>query len=163
MANTSFSLIHTLVFFQILISCNNKTEPAQTDNDTARKEVEETMRRVFTYSSKTNLDSVFAAFDSSEEFKAMAEGIVYTYQQYKQSAVDEYKSLKRLTFQMKSEDISVLSKDLVNYLYSGSVEMINKDSSVTRYQNYAASFLLKKTGSQWKVIFSHESFALPAP
>jgi hypothetical protein len=79
----------------------------------------------------------FDFFDSSSSFRAISNGIMYDYTTAIKLNADLFKLLKSQTFTKKFEDIKVLDKDHVLWIYQADVMLTAKKDSSFTLKDYA--------------------------
>ena len=105
-----------------------------------------------------DLEALFQTMWNSPEFIAiMTDGARLDYQGVKTFTAELFESAPSVKFTRAKDDFLFLSKDLVLYAWNGKCDMTLRAGGNSRIDSYAVTYVFRKIGKEWKIIFSHES------
>jgi steroid delta-isomerase-like uncharacterized protein len=132
---------------------------------TVRQELTQVMKEYIT--ACEHVDSAAAtmkfAADVPEFRFADIDGKRYDYAGFKKSVTDFFAGLSAMKVTTRNQDILVLGPDTTLVIWHGAIDLIQKDGSVLRFDPYNVTFLFKRFGGTWKIVFQHESCLPPQP
>lgn len=104
----------------------------------------------------------FAA-DVPEFRYADTDGKQYDYAGFKKLVAEFFAGFSAQKATTRNQDILVLDPDTALVIWHGAIDLTQKDGSVLRADPYNATFLFKRLGGTWKIVFQHESGLPPQP
>ena len=147
----------------ILLSCSNHRPDKMTEAESSsiENEIRNVSDKITGYSERAELDSFLSFYDNSPEFLHFSsDGTMRNYEELKKICTEYYTTLKEQKIVTIREKIHVLDTSLVVFGWTGNIVAHFKNGDTMIMKNYSITNLFKKTGSNWKIIHSHES-ALP--
>jgi hypothetical protein len=109
-----------------------------------------------------DMQMAFAPFLDAPEFRMMGmDGSLCDYQTYVQANVDYLTTCVSFDLTTVQEEINILAADLAIFSWVYKVVATLKSGAQDVIDNAGASFVFKKLGAEWKVIYYQESTLPP--
>ena len=107
------------------------------------------------------LDAYLGSYAETPDFLAIsADGVIRNYPRFAEICKQYYNSLKEQKLATTHETFQVLDDFTVLLCWSGNIDAYFKNGDIMKMQNYTVTYLFRKIGGRWKIIYAHES-ALP--
>jgi len=149
-----------LVFF---FGCTDKGPAGMTpqQQETARKEIGEAVKIIFSNLEKKDVDALFQMYSDSPDFVFIGtDGSMADFKQAKNHNDAWLKSLSSLSVTTIKDNFIFLSDDEVVCSWLGKFGMALVTGEKLTINKFGITFIFRKTDNQWKVIYQHSS-ALP--
>ncbi|MFZ9387681.1 MAG: nuclear transport factor 2 family protein [Chitinophagaceae bacterium] len=144
----------------LFVACNQSTSNQlnEQEKQSIKAEVQKICNSLINLASNLDL-KLFDFYDSSSSI--VASGQIFNYVDRRKAFSEGTANAKSQKFTKKFEDIWVLDKDNVYWLWHGDVlETFKNDSSFTS-KDVSVTSLFRRVGNNWKVMYSHESVPCP--
>jgi hypothetical protein len=122
------------------------------------QEVVQAVKPLFAAAEKLDVDGLMKLCEDGPDLAfAMSDGKTFKGPELRQATADVFKLFSSQKLVTKSERVMVLGPDTALYLWTGCNDMVQKDGAVLRSDPYAATYLYRKVGNEWKFAYGHES------
>ena len=164
---TSAIADRTLVFIltsAVLWSCSNQNPHTMTEAESNLiiKGVKTTTNKILEYTQNAQVDSFLGYYDHGPAFLAFSgDGKMRNYEEFKKLTTDYYTSVEKQDVTTIREKFNAMDVNLVIFGWTGNIMAHFKNGATMKMNGYSVTMVLKKIGSQWKVIHSHESSPPP--
>ncbi len=137
------------------------TEKEQT---AIKQEVTQTVQNLFGAFERADIEGILGFFSDDPAFLAAdAEGKVSDNPTFRKATREFFQTVSGEKIQTKSQDIKILNTGTVIVAWQGGYQTMMKDGTVVKCDSYAATFVFKRIGQGWKIIYDHESGPPPQP
>ena len=129
-----------------------------------RQEVTQVMQEYIAAMEHVDSAAVLRFAADVPEFRyADVDGKQYDYAGFKKLVTELFAGFTAQKATTRKQEIHVLGPDTALGIWHGAGDMIQKDGSVLRCNDYNLTCLFKRLGDAWKVVFQHESGLPPQP
>ena len=148
-----------LLFAAIIsvIACNQNNNSALIDKDAIKTEVQEIVDSFLGLAAKADM-KVFDYFADTINYIGINDGFKLSFADLKQGNAAAFAVLKSQVFTKKFEELRVMDKENVLWTWNGDDLITFKNDSTFNTKDYSITALLRKINSDWKLVYSHESF-----
>jgi len=154
-----------IVLVLSLLSGCAKQEPAQLspqEQDAAKKEIREASNQILTATSNLDVDALLQPYWNSPDFVFVsAQGTAVDYQTAKNGTAELFKTVSAMKYTTVKDEFRFLTANTVLYTWLGKCECVFKTGEQAKIDSYAISFVFRKMGDSWKIIYAHESASPP--
>jgi ketosteroid isomerase-like protein len=125
---------------------------------TIKQEVEQTMQSLLQNFSRADIDGILKFYSDDPGFLAPdPEGKISDNPTFRKATREFFQTVSSETIQTKHQDVRILAADTVVLAWQGSFQTQMKDGAVLKCDSYAATFVFRRIGNEWKIIYDHES------
>lgn len=164
----SIILCSSVLFY----SCqtNDKTKAAVTqttelspdEKETVKKEISARIEEIIKGAKELNVEAAAKPYSSDADFKIVnPDASVTDLKTMKSAQAEGFKTLASMNFTTIKQDFAFLAKDLVMCTWTGRNEFELKSGEKMKIEPYVGSMLFRKRNNEWKIIYAHETTALP--
>ncbi len=166
-------LVSIIIFSSVLLfSCqtsdNTKAKMEQTtelssnDKEIAKKEISARIEEIIKGAKELNVETAIKPYSTDTGFKIInPDASVTDLATMKNIQTESFKTLTSLNFKTIKQDFTFLEKDLVMCTWTGMNEFQLKSGEKMKIDPYVGSLLFRKKDNEWKIIYAHETTALP--
>ena len=158
----------SIVFFSCQTNDNTKVKVDQTtelsadEKETAKKEISARIEEIIEGAKELNVEAAIKPYSSDTDFKIVnPDASVTDIATMKNAQTESFKTLASLNFTTIKKDFTFLEKDLVMCTWTGRNEFELKSGEKMKIDQYVGSMLFRKKNNEWKIIYAHETTALP--
>lgn len=151
-------IVAALLLFIVGCTPQQSDQLTQQQKDQIKSEVKAVCDSLWAKWTRLDGEATIQYFRDSPEFVAFnADGSRSEFQAFKQMTLDGASSAAAFKLAPARIDFYVLAKDAVIYSWFGKSEFAMKSGDKITYDPDAGTFVFKKVGGQWKIIYIHES------
>jgi ketosteroid isomerase-like protein len=134
------------------------------DEAAIKQEVAQALQGFIVACDRIDLDGTLGFEADVPEFRyADTDGQLYEYPAFKKLLAETFAGSVAQKVLTQRQEISVFGPDAALVAWHGSVELTQKDGTVVRSDPYNATFLFKRLGGTWRIVYQHESGLPPQP
>lgn len=164
----SLNICLSVLLFSCQTNDNTKTKVHQTtelssnEKETAKKEISARIEEIIKGAKELNVEEALKPYSSDTDFKIVnPDASVSDFATMKNVQSESFKTLASLNFMTIKQEFTFLEKDLVMCTWTGRNEFQLKSGEKMKIDPYVGSMLFRKKDNQWKIIYAHETTALP--
>lgn len=151
-----------LPLLMLLIGCNVSTKPlTKAQEEAVKKDVAPVVKDFFDGLIANDTAKIFALMDFGPEMTAINTGGLFNGDVMKPSALQFFSIIEKQTFKTKNEKYTVINPACFIYTWQGENEVYFKGGESVFYDNLLGSYMFRKTGGSWKILYLHESILTP--
>jgi ketosteroid isomerase-like protein len=140
-------------------------EPVQMtpqEQEVAKKEIREVTDHILRSLNTMDLEALLRPYWDSPEFVLVnTEGSMGDYQTTRNGTVEMFNLLASLKYTTVKDEFRFLPGNTVICAWFGKSEFAFKAGEQARIDAYAITFVFRKIGNDWKIIYAHESASPP--
>ncbi len=166
----SLSLILVSTLFLSCQSADNSLKEAEKKELTAdekeviKKAISSRIDEIIQGAKELNIDKAINVYSDDVEFKIVnPDATVTDFATMKKAQSEGFKGLKSLNFSTVKQDFTFFTKDLVMCTWTGKNEFELTSGEKMKIDPYVGSMLFKNKDGVWKIVYAHETTALPLP
>lgn len=143
-----------------LFSCAPNTPNSHSEKELkkAKTEIKNMAQNLFAASENLDLNAALKDFVDAPDFVYITNGVAYNYDQMAKAMKPIFEEMADQKFNITKEKISFPSRLVAVYTAEGNNVMHYKNGTTVTLDPYVLSFIFKKFGDQWKVIYGAESY-----
>lgn len=107
---------------------------------------------------RVDLAGALRAYPGTPDFHhAVMDGAIAEFPRFREILADFLASCTAQKAFTKRQEVYVTGPDTALLVWSGALEIIWKNRPVQRLEPYSVTFLFRRIGGEWKIVFQHES------
>jgi uncharacterized protein (TIGR02246 family) len=132
--------------------------PSEKKQAIIRQEIEQKTLALIQAYEKADVEAVLKFYWDDPSFLiANEKGKVRDSAAYRKAMQADFQNIAAEMIHTRKQELRILSEDTVIVAWQGPCEFKKKDGSLYAYEVFAATFVFKRIGGDWKIIYSHES------
>jgi hypothetical protein len=153
-----------ILLLALLAGCNPVNMPL---NESQKKvildEGQKVTKAFFDAMAAYDADKLFNLTDTaSHECMIVTGNQIYNMVTEEQAIRDMIKDMQSQTFQTKDEKYVVINPNSFIYYWRGKNNLYTKSGDSIIFDNYLVSYVFRKVNGEWKFLYGHESYEMPA-
>ena len=129
----------------------------------ASKEISAQIEQIIAGASKLDVDAAMKPYLNDLNFRIVnPDGSIQNYEAMRKSAEEAFKTFKSLKYSTVKQNFTFVAPDSVICTWTGIYEFELKDGTRMKIEPYVGSMLFRRVGSEWKIIYAHETTGQPA-
>ena len=145
-------------------AANNDTKISPAEKQQAEKEIAGRIDEIIAGAKKLDFDSALRPYSNTPDFTIVnPDGSVNNFQEMDKGQKAFAATAKSILFTTTKESFKFFSKTLVMCTWEGRNEFELKTGERLKVDPYVGSMLFSKKNGEWKIIYAHETSAIPVP
>lgn len=165
---TGIILCASVLLFSCQTNESKKTDVTQAaewssdEKEIARKEISARIDEIIKGAKELNADAALEPYSNDPDFKIVSpDASVADFTTMKHVLTESFQTLASLNFATIQQDFTFLEKDLVMCTWTGMNEFQLKTGEKMKIDPYVGSMLFRRKDNIWKIIYAHETAAIP--
>jgi uncharacterized protein (TIGR02246 family) len=129
-----------------------------------KQELNQTVQNLLGAFERADIEKILGFFADDTAFLSIdPEGKVSDSPTFRKATREFFQTVSGEKIRTKSQDIRILDAGTAIMAWQGGYQTMMKDGTIVKSEAYAATFVFKRIGRDWKIIYDHESGLPPAP